>query len=1216
MTATGAGARLCLPLLALLACQPGAPVNGNSGFTRASHKFQIVSGPHAVDCNTCHGNFQSFGQFTCFNCHGHEKPLTDMLHVSLVTRGGSLPDGGVGYAFDNVSCLQCHPTGTRVPYDHAGITLSCATCHDTGAPFDALPVAGVGLDGGAFMHPPKGSNDCRACHTMTSWLGAGQAPPGVPSDPVQDLTVVALVPSFVGTSISSLTPETETLHMGMNHQTTDLAAGILGACGSCHQNAGSGEYYPGLLHSSLANSVPVIAQPTLCMDCHSGSMPLGFVGPVATNPVRNPASGEMKHDAVVWNSAGPTTATAVPYDCAVCHQSPSKALAATWATNQSGLTPALFHSSLTLASQPQPTSCLDCHANSRPNGLLTSANAAMPANLQFDHGADAALGDCASCHRAGSATQWTSWSKGQFHLVGSTTPATCLPCHAGERPTTTAGWLNTTVQNSPFDYVTNASGIGHGDGQDCALCHANPGTGAWGGTQNWARGYFTHGPAAISATTCVACHTTQRPTTVITPPGFDHSANGMGDCIGCHQATVAARAYLRYSDWNGGVGYPGSTLVGSANQFITATEVSLTRSGSNNLVTNTTSISATLYNMMLHVSTVLPPQLNAGPTATPDYAKCWHCHTNTNGTVTSFADGKYHGSLTNYSATPGGAITPFPQPTRQCSDCHAQMRPTGIVMKSSSDLQPMDHNAAFNGGSNAAGMDCSACHHNPGVTWADGLPAQAPLFHANIGAAIPQDCNVCHYPLMADATRSDLTNGIRYSMRHKSGQITFQSCQTCHGTALSKARNTPIASTLWQVGAYHPALATQPRACVDCHAITKPAANASTQSSWSYTLAMGGTSTNQAQWMNHGSSSVAGKDCVVCHASDAKTSGSAWSNADYFHAAVSTPVSCKECHGLTNGGGSVAGTKNNLPAGLTNSTMLTTASGDATTGIPAGTYDQIMHTDINVSAGDCNSCHTQAGVSTVAGIQGKEWAQANFHVNFTSARPLVMNGTTGRCSNCHINVKPGATFTAFNHSAFTSASGSQDCSSCHSWPGTGTPASPNWLGAGASPQYIPVGGFTVQQPPATTVTTQLGINNLPHPNVGTGVVCTSCHATTAGGKSAIGYDHLSPLINTNCGSCHEAGTNLVGTLWNGATAQASGAGDSRPFTLASVTWKRTIPYPNHFYPVDCNQCHVVPAGNGNVTTGATYTAAWNFPHKASKMTNPSTCKMCHTNGIP
>ena len=542
-------------------------------------------------------------------------------------------------------------------------------------------------------------------------------------------------------------------------------------------------------------------------------MPIGFVGPVDAK--RTPQSGEMKHDAVTWNASGPTRTTAVPYDCSVCHQSPSQALAATWSTGPSGAAPALFHASIATASLAQPASCIDCHANSRPTGLLTSANAAMPANLQFDHGAGAALGDCASCH-TGAATQWTSWSQGRFHLAGSSTPSTCLPCQAGERPTSNVGWVNTTYQNSPFDYGTNSSGITHGNGQDCVLCHANAGTGTWGGTQNWARGSFTHGPTTISGTTCVACHTSQRPAVLVS--GFDHSVNGSGDCLGCHQATVAAGSYVKYNpipggDWKGGVGYPGSNLVGSPNQFITVTETSLGRSGS--LITGTTAISATLYNMMLHVSAAVPAALNAGPTASPDYTKCWHCHTNSGGTVTSYADGKYHSSLTNYAATPGGTITPFPQPTSQCADCHSQMRPAGIVMKTASDLQPMDHDAAFVSGGTVAGMDCSACHHNPGVTWADGVPAQAPLFHSNIGTAAPQDCTLCHYPLMADAPRSDLATGTRYTMRHRSAQIAFQACQTCHAAALSRAKNTPILATLWQGGAYHASLASQPKACTD-----------------------------------------------------------------------------------------------------------------------------------------------------------------------------------------------------------------------------------------------------------------------------------------------------------------------------------------------------------------------------------------------------------------
>jgi len=45
---------------------------------------------------------------------------------------------------------------------------------------------------------------------------------------------------------------------------------------------------------------------------------------------------------------------------------------------------------------------------------------------------------------------------------------------------------------------------------------------------------------------------------------------------------------------------------------------------------------------------------------------------------TSYADGKYHASLTNYSATPGGHHTPFPQPHQPVpATANAQMRPTG-----------------------------------------------------------------------------------------------------------------------------------------------------------------------------------------------------------------------------------------------------------------------------------------------------------------------------------------------------------------------------------------------------------------------------------------------------------------------------------------------------------------------------------------------------------
>src|SRR6266478_5123257 len=574
----------------------------------AGSKHALGSDSPAITCNSCHGGSNSFTQFDCLSCHQH----SDQAALALGHRG--MPE----FIYDSASCYSCHARGTA---------------------------------GGAL-------------------------PPGAISDPAQDLTVNAQIPSYVDTSISSLSSQIEILPMPMDHASTHVDATAFAGCGNCHANAGGGSYYPGYLHSSLA--MLNLAQPSACADCHASSKPIGFVGPTATNPARTPASAEMKHDAVVWSNGLPTAASAVPQDCAVCHVAPSRSMSATWATDQAGTTPARFHASLTKADLAQPASCVDCHANSRPNAVLTSANSVMAAGLAFDHTRGPALNDWVSCHvsSSASATQWTSWSQGKFHLPGSASPATCLPCHAGERPLSTTGWVSTTYQNSPFDYRTNSSGITHGDGQDCATCHRGPGTGVWGSTQNWAGGYFTHSAAAISGTTCVACHVSQRPTTVITPPGgtpFDHSANGIGDCIGCHQATVAAGRYVSYlplpgGDWKGGVGYPGSTPVGSPNQLITVTEVNLNRTGS--LVTSTSSISATLYNTMLHVSMALPTELNAGRTATPDYTKCWHCHTNTNGIVTSYASGVYHSALSNYSPTPGGAITPLPQPTSLCTDCH------------------------------------------------------------------------------------------------------------------------------------------------------------------------------------------------------------------------------------------------------------------------------------------------------------------------------------------------------------------------------------------------------------------------------------------------------------------------------------------------------------------------------------------------------------------
>ena len=169
-------------------------------------------------------------------------------------------------------------------------------------------------------------------------------------------------------------------------------------------------------------------------------------------------------------------------------------------------------------------------------------------------------------------------------------------------------------------------------------------------------------------------------------------------------------------------------------------------------------ITDTIYNGMLHTSSILPALLSAGPTNSPDQTKCWHCHTHTNVTATNYNNGKYHEALTNFRATPSGAVAPYPQPTTNCSDCHSYMMPDGIVELKGSNVWPMDHKAVLAtpimvGAATVArvsDLDCSFCHHSPGDTWSDGV------FHAGLpSTAVVSDCNACHYPLITDSEASD-----------------------------------------------------------------------------------------------------------------------------------------------------------------------------------------------------------------------------------------------------------------------------------------------------------------------------------------------------------------------------------------------------------------------------------------------------------------------------
>jgi hypothetical protein len=431
-----------------------------------------------------------------------------------------------------------------------------------------------------------------------------------------------------------------------------------------------------------------------------------------------------------------------------------------------------------------------------------------------------------------------------FHAPGSATPATCLPCHEGQAPTTTAGWQSKTYAASPFDYGTNALGIRHGGGQDCAICHAGPGTGAWGDQPNWVGGFFAHASLSLADTTCMACHVSQRPdvqpgataVTAAAQVGFDHVPTASVDCIGCHAATVVAGSYVNYlnpttlslpgGDWKGGQSFPGSTPVGFPGERTELQTTTLTLSPASDRVVSAVVAWEEIRNVMVHTAAAIPEAIRPAPAGVPDYTRCWHCHVSKNGVVTRYPPGKFHYALAQFTALPDGPTTPLPQPTQGCQDCHAATQPVGIAARST--LRPMKHGITFVapatvGGVLATGvadLDCSTCHQDPAGEFANSA------FHRSVAGATLRDCVSCHYVTIADGLTADVQSGTDYRMQHLSAQVPFHTCTTCHPSALAAAAANPtIAAESWKPGRYHAVLPAQPTACNDCHAVTAPASH-------------------------------------------------------------------------------------------------------------------------------------------------------------------------------------------------------------------------------------------------------------------------------------------------------------------------------------------------------------------------------------------------------
>ena len=153
-------------------------------------------------------------------------------------------------------------------------------------------------------------------------------------------------------------------------------------------------------------------------------------------------------------------------------------------------------------------------------------------------------------------------------------------------------------------------------------------------------------------------------------------------------------------------------------------------------------------------------------------------------------------------------------------------------------------------------------------------------------------------------------------------------------------------------------------------------------------------------------------DCSVCHR---EPLGLFSEGAFHGSIAPATPKECVSCHYLTMADG-------------------------PTSDVRSGTAYQMRHTSAQITFHTCTTCHPSALANATSGaIAAESWQPGYYHAVLTT-QPTA-------CNDCHSVSLPTGTPATFDHRVVTTGASIRDCGDCHTFPGTGTLATPNWLGA-------------------------------------------------------------------------------------------------------------------------------------------------------------------------
>ena len=423
----------------------------------------------------------------CENCHQNSMPSTAISMPSAPLVMGS-----------TLFKLPA-PTTTMI---HSGVTGNCASCHETNLTWVDLnlyPPSSVVYTAGAtytgFMapngtggtytvqdgtHPLVGAGDCSKCHGSTQNFSITAKPANhIPTS--ASATCVSCHSQMGSTNDFSVFPAWADIHANVPTPTSN--------CAQCHSATNAATYaIPSVSFSIVApdsGHLP-LSGTTACEDCHVGSGS-SFA---SASPITN---GVSSFGTAFGTPPSKYSHSGITTGCSTCHLGTQS-----W-TNIPGLMalPANFASLTQSGSNhiPSGSTCETCHLTNVPSGQMSLPTGAVSPGSGTT-GFKLALSAASNASVHSGVTTCQNCHEKNYQWLGLTQAGYSPPTVTGTGTAAVyTGWLTRPYSGGSGSAVNDAA---HPASGDCSQCH--------GGFTSFAAAAQPAGHMPASITTCATCH--------------------------------------------------------------------------------------------------------------------------------------------------------------------------------------------------------------------------------------------------------------------------------------------------------------------------------------------------------------------------------------------------------------------------------------------------------------------------------------------------------------------------------------------------------------------------------------------------------------------------------------------------------------------------------------------------------------------------------------